>query len=266
MRSTSRRSARTSRSWRARCTAFRWCTSTAPTPRRSRRSCSTPMADFYARHNANVARAVHTLGSRGDARRSRAPATRWPRSSTRPSRDEVIFTKNIIRGAEPAGVLALQRHDVPRRRAVPDRPGRRDRGHRDGAPQQPRAVAAAGPAHRRDVPLDPDRRRRPAGRVGDRRGDQRAHQGRRRSSTSPTRWARSTRSRRIVDRAQAVGALTIARRRAVRAAPAAGRAGARRRLRRRSPATSCTARPASACCGAATSCWPRCRRSSAAAR
>ena len=33
-----------------------------------------------------------------------------------------------------------------------------------------------------------------------------------------------------------------------------------------SPATRCAARPASACCGAARSCWRTCRRSSAAAR
>ena len=33
-----------------------------------------------------------------------------------------------------------------------------------------------------------------------------------------------------------------------------------------SPATRCSARPASACCGAARSCWRTCRRSSAAAR
>ncbi len=33
-----------------------------------------------------------------------------------------------------------------------------------------------------------------------------------------------------------------------------------------SPATRCTARPGSACCGAATTCWRRCRPSTAAAR
>jgi len=39
-------------------------------------------ADLYANHYANVARAVHTLGSEV-TRPTRVPATRWPRSSTR---------------------------------------------------------------------------------------------------------------------------------------------------------------------------------------
>ena len=265
MSSTSRRSARTSRSCRARCTASRWSTSTAPTARRSRRSVIDAEADLYANHYANVARAVHTLGS--EARTpTRARATRSPRSSTRRRRDEIVFTEQHHRGAEPAGVLVLQRHDVPGRRAVPARPRRRDRGHRDGAPQQHRAVAAARPAHRRDVPLDPTRRRRPAGRVGASTRSSTSAPRSSRSSTSPTRSARSTRSQRIVERAHAVGALAIVD--AAQAAPhlpldVAGRSAP---TSSPSPATSSTARPASACCGDATTCSPRCRRSSAAAR
>jgi cysteine desulfurase/selenocysteine lyase len=51
------------------------------------------LVDFYARHNANVARAVHTLGSEAtnafEAARDKVAAF-----VNAPSRDEVIFTKN----------------------------------------------------------------------------------------------------------------------------------------------------------------------------
>jgi cysteine desulfurase/selenocysteine lyase len=52
------------------------------------------LADYYANHNANVARAVHTLGSEAttmfEAARDKVAAF-----INAPSRDEVIFTKNI---------------------------------------------------------------------------------------------------------------------------------------------------------------------------
>jgi hypothetical protein len=38
------------------------------------------ISDHYAQHNANVARAMHSLALRR-ARPTRTPATRWPRSS-----------------------------------------------------------------------------------------------------------------------------------------------------------------------------------------
>ena len=53
---------------------------------------------------------------------------------------------------------------------------------------------------------------------------------------------------------------------AVRPAPAAGRAARSAPTSSPSPGTRCSARPASACCGAAGTCWRSCRRSSAAAR
>ena len=53
-------------------------------------------------------------------------------------RAEIVFTKNSTEALNLVG----QRHRVGRRRAVGLRPGRRDRHHRDGAPLQPRAVAA----------------------------------------------------------------------------------------------------------------------------
>jgi cysteine desulfurase / selenocysteine lyase len=50
--------------------------------------------DFYSRHNANVARAVHTLGSEAttlfEAARDKVAAF-----INAPRREEVIFTKNI---------------------------------------------------------------------------------------------------------------------------------------------------------------------------
>jgi cysteine desulfurase/selenocysteine lyase len=52
------------------------------------------LTDFYARHNANVARAVHTLGSEAtnafESARDKVAAF-----VNAPSRDEVVFTKNI---------------------------------------------------------------------------------------------------------------------------------------------------------------------------
>ena len=221
-------------------------------------------ADLYANHYANVARAVHTLGSEVtnayEGARDKVAAFL---NAPSPRRDHLHPQHH--RGAQPAGVLVLERDHVPRRRAVPARPRRRDRRDRDGAPQQHRPVAAAGAAHRRDVPLDPDRRRGPAGRVGHRRGHQRAHQDRlvrlpvqrarhdqpgpRASSSAPARSARCRSS--TPPRPPRTCRSTCRS-----SAPTSSR----------SPATSCTARPASACCGAATNCSPSCRRSSAAAR
>jgi cysteine desulfurase/selenocysteine lyase len=51
------------------------------------------VADFYARHNANVARAVHTLGSEATAAFENA-RDKVARFINAPSRDEVVFTKN----------------------------------------------------------------------------------------------------------------------------------------------------------------------------
>ncbi len=207
-----------------------------------------------------------TRSARRRRPRSRTPATRSPRSSTRRSRDEVVFTKNI---SEALNLLAYSLSNAttfPGAERFRHRSRRRDRRHRDGAPQQPRAVAAARAAHRRDVPLDPDRRRWPAGRVRDRRG------------RSPS----ARRSSSFVHQSNALGTVNPVRRHR-RAGPGGRRAVAsstprsRRRTCRwtcrrsartssRSPDTSCTGRPASACSGAATSCSPNCRRSSAAAR
>jgi cysteine desulfurase/selenocysteine lyase len=52
------------------------------------------LADFYERHNANVARAVHTLGSEATAA-FEAARDKVAAFVNAPSRDEVVFTKNI---------------------------------------------------------------------------------------------------------------------------------------------------------------------------
>ncbi|MDP9117632.1 MAG: cysteine desulfurase [Actinomycetota bacterium] len=51
------------------------------------------MAEFYAMHNANVARAVHTLGSEATAA-FEAARDKVAAFINAPSRDEVVFTKN----------------------------------------------------------------------------------------------------------------------------------------------------------------------------
>jgi cysteine desulfurase/selenocysteine lyase len=52
------------------------------------------LAEFYERHNANVARAVHTLGSEATAA-FEAARDKVAAFINAPSRDEVVFTKNI---------------------------------------------------------------------------------------------------------------------------------------------------------------------------
>ena len=52
------------------------------------------LTDFYERHNANVARAVHTLGSEATAA-FEAARDKVAAFINAPSRDEVVFTKNI---------------------------------------------------------------------------------------------------------------------------------------------------------------------------
>src|SRR5690348_15846334 len=51
------------------------------------------LTDFYERHNANVARAVHTLGSEATAAFEHA-RDKVAAFINAPSRDEIVFTKN----------------------------------------------------------------------------------------------------------------------------------------------------------------------------
>ncbi len=164
------------------------------------------------------------------------------------------------RGLQPRRVLVRQRQGG---RALPPRPRRRGRRHRDGAPLQPRAVADALRAHRRHAEVVRPDRRRPA--RPRHRPDHRAHQGGR--LRPPEQHPRDRQpGRRDRPPRQGRRRPDAARRRPVRAAHAGRRDGARRRLPGRSPGTSCWARPASASCGGARSCSTPCPRSSAAAR
>ena len=130
------------------------------------------MVDHLERHNANVARAMHQLGAESteafEGARDKVAAF-----INAPSRDEVIFTKNASEALNlVANTLAWAEGDLR------GRARRRGRHHRDGAPLQHRAVAAAHRAHRRDAALVRAHRRRPPRPVEHRRADQRAHQGR----------------------------------------------------------------------------------------
>ena len=87
------RCAPTSRSSTGRSTGTRWSTSTAPTPRRSRARCSTRCGEHYERHNANVSRSVHTLGTEATEAYEGARA-KVAAFINAPSADEVVFTKN----------------------------------------------------------------------------------------------------------------------------------------------------------------------------
>ena len=104
------------------------------------------MVDHLERHNANIARAMHQLGAEATEAYEGA-RDKVASFIGAPDRDEVIFTKN----ASEALNLAANTLAWPGRAA--GRPRRRDRDHRDGAPLQHRAVAAAVRADGRDAAL-----------------------------------------------------------------------------------------------------------------
>ena len=58
------------------------------------------MVDHLERHNANVARAMHQLGAEA-TEAFEAARDKVAGFIGAPSRDEVIFTKNAVRGAQP---------------------------------------------------------------------------------------------------------------------------------------------------------------------
>ena len=162
-RSTSRRSARTSRSSAARSAtaqplvyldSARHLAEAAPGARRRARrttSSTTPTCTAACTRSAEEATDAY------EGARDKVAAFIGA-----PSPDEVDLHQERHRGAEPGRLRAEQRARLGRSRAVPARPGRRDRDHRDGAPLQHRAVAAACAAHRRDAALVRADRRRPA--------------------------------------------------------------------------------------------------------
>ena len=98
---------------------------------------------YYEQHNAAVHRGVHQLAEEAtDAVRGR-PATRSRAFIGAPSRDEVVFTKNATESLNLVAYAMSNAATWAGGRAVRARPWRRGRRHRDGAPRQPRAVAAA---------------------------------------------------------------------------------------------------------------------------
>ena len=223
------------------------------------------MREHYERHNANVARSVHTLGTEATAAyegaRQKVATFIGGRSA-----DEIVFTKNATEAINLVAYAILQREPGPvGRPAVPARPGRRDRDLRNGAPLQHRAVAAAVRAHRRDAALVRHHRPGPARRVHTGRTHQRADQARLdRAGLQHPRYGQRDRPH---PRPGPRGRRAVhARRVAGGAAPADGRGRLRRRLPRLHRAQD--ARPDRHRCavGPRPSCSPRCRRSSVAAR
>ena len=98
---------------------------------------------YYECDNANVHRGIHELSKRAtdayEAARARAAAFINARSA-----DEIVFTRGTTEGINlVAPILGRQ---VPALR-------RRPPAHRDGAPQQHRPLAIAGPTHRRSARL-----------------------------------------------------------------------------------------------------------------
>ena len=238
-----------------RSTATRSSTSTRRRAARSRRSSSTRSTDYYREYNANVHRGIYTIGEKATAEYERARA-QVARFINAPDSHEIVFTRNAT---EAINLVAYswgrQEH----------RPRRRDRPDRDGAPREPRAVAAPRPGAGRRPRVHPDHRRRhppprrlrgaapaqaEARRVHPRLEHARHHQ------PGPRDGRDGPRGRRARAR----------RRRPGRAARAGRRPGARRRLLRVQRPQDARARWARARCGPDASCSRRCRRSSPAAR
>ena len=108
------------------------------------------VADYYREYNANVHRGIYTIGEKATAEYEKARArvaalhqrARQPRGRLHPQRD---------RGDQPRRLLVGPPEHRPRRRDRPDR---------DGAPRQPRPVAAPRPGEGRRPRVHPDHRRR----------------------------------------------------------------------------------------------------------
>ena len=222
------------------------------------------MQDYYRLHNANVARAVHTLGSEATtlfegARDTVAGFINAPR------RDEVIFTKNISESLNLLAYSLSNASTFPGAERFRIGPGdnivvTEMEHHSNLVPWQ--LLAQRTGAEFRYIPIDAGR---PAGRP--RRSTSGSTSTPRwcPSSISPTRWAPSTRSgcwsTGLARWARCRSWTRPSRHRTVR-----WTCRSSARISSVSPGTSCTARPGSGCSGAATSCSPSCRRSSVVAR
>ena len=221
-------------------------------------------ADLYAHHYANVARAVHTLGSEATAAYEGA-RDKVAAFLNAPSRDEVVFTKNI---SEALNLLAYSFSNAatfPAAERFRIGPGdeivvTEMEHHSNLVPWQ--LLAQRTGATFRWIPIDDD------GRLVESAIDEVINDRTKVVSFVYQSNALGTINpvERIVARAREVGAAVDRRCRPGRSAPSARRADSSVRTSSRSPATSSTDRPASACYGVATTCLPSCRRSSVAAR
>ena len=119
-------------------TGSRWSTSTRRDLADARGRCSTPSASSSRPHNAAVHRGAHQLAE--EATDAYEGARAKDRGVRRRRAGRAGVHQERHRGHQPRRLRDGQRGGVrPGGRAVPARPGRRDRRHRDGAPRQPRA-------------------------------------------------------------------------------------------------------------------------------
>ena len=227
-------------------TGARWSTSTRGAPSQKPRA----VLDADARPTTSSTTPTCTAACTA---RPRRPPTRYEGARDKvaafigaPARRGRVHQERH-RGASTSSPTRSQRAVGPGRRTGSARPRRRDRRHRDGAPLQPRArgsCCASAPARRCAGSASTDDGRLDLSDA--RRADHRAHQGRR--ARAPVQRARHDQpGRRASPTARTRSARSSARRLAspcrtcrstcTRSAPTSSR----------SPATRCSARPASAC-------------------
>ena len=107
------------------------------------RSVIQALVDYYEGYNANVHRGVHALSMEATERYEGA-REKISGFIGSPSSENVIFTRNTTEGINlVAHTWALAQYP----------PRRRDTHHRDGAPQQPCALAEARTRQRRYPPI-----------------------------------------------------------------------------------------------------------------
>ena len=208
------------------------------------------MGEHYERHNANVARADAHARRRGD-RGVRGRPGQGGRVHRRAARDEVVFTKNATEalnlvantlGAAPTAtrgpVGPATRSSSPRWSTTPTSCRGSCCAERTGATLRWFGVTDDGRldlSHIDELITERTKVVSLRARVEHARHDQPGRRDRRARPRRSARWSWSTRS-------QAVPQMPV------------DVADARRRLPAPSPATRCSARPASACCGAGASC------------
>ena len=197
---------------RAPCAAgSRWSTSTRGATSQKPRAGARRRARASTSGTTPPCTAARTSSPRRRPTPTRRPAPRSPAFIGAPTGDEVVFTKNATEALNlVAYAIGNAAHRGPRP-PVRARPRRRDRRHRDGAPRQPGAVAAAVPqrtgATLRWFGVTDDGRLDLVRRCDEL--DHRAHQGGRVHPPVATCSAPSTRSTPIAARAHEVGALVV---------------------------------------------------------